>query len=144
MEQIEKAAPEDLPAIRELLARLELPSQDLGAENQAFLVARDGRTLAGCVALEVYGPAALLRSLAVQPGRQKVGLGHLLHDRALALAAELGVRELFLLTTTAERFFARAGYARVARAAVPADLKQSHEFRTLCPEGAVCMARRLG
>lgn len=144
MERIERATPGDLPAIRELLSRLELPVQDLGAENQTFLVARDGGVLAGCVALEVYGEVALLRSLGVQPGRQKVGLGHALHDQALALARELGIRELYLLTTTAERFFARAGYARVDRGAAPADLRGSHEFRALCPTDAVCMTRKLG
>lgn len=143
MELIEKATPGDLPAIRALLSRLELPTQDLGAENQTFLVARDGGALVGCVALEIYGEVALLRSLAVQPGRQKVGLGHALHDRAVALAREVGLRELFLLTTAAERFFARAGYTRADRSAAPADLRGSHEFRTLCPTDAVFMARKL-
>jgi N-acetylglutamate synthase-like GNAT family acetyltransferase len=141
--QVESATPADLPAIRELLQRLDLPAQDLGAPNQRFLVARDGVELAGCVALENYGDAALLRSLAVPPSRQRQGLGNTLHERALGVAREAGITDVFLLTTTAETFFARQGYARVARSAVPAPVQASPEFRSLCPAAAVCMTRRL-
>jgi len=140
---IESGTTADLPAIRLLLDALRLPTHDLGAPNQRFLVARDGSEIAGCVALERYGDFALLRSLAVLAPRQGHGLGSALHEKALGFARETGVANLFLLTTTAEGFFARKGCARIDRNLVPAPVQASPEFRSLCPARAVCMAQRL-
>jgi amino-acid N-acetyltransferase len=141
--RIDDATPADLPAVRALLESLELPAEDVGAPNQSFLIARDGGDLAGCVGLERHGDAVLLRSLAVPAARQGRGLGRALHGRALGVARATGVREVYLLTTTAEGFFAREGYARVDRSAVPLPVRDSPEFRTLCPATAVCMALKL-
>lgn len=137
------AAPEELGAIRALLERLHLPASDVGGPHQAFIAARSGDELVGCVALERYGDAALLRSLAVVPRLQGAGLGKALHAQVLAEAGRQGVRALYLLTTTADRFFARAGFTRIDRASVPAALSASAEFRSLCPASAVCMLKRL-
>jgi amino-acid N-acetyltransferase len=56
----------------------------------------------------------------------------------------MGVRELFLLTTTAEPIFARWGFRRVDRAEAPPAIRESREFASLCPASAVFMARRVG
>jgi len=133
------AAPGDLPDIRSLLAALELPSQDVGGPAQAFLVAREGGSLAGCVGLERCGDDALLRSLAVAPRLQGVGLGRALHAQAVESARAQGVRALYLLTTTAAPFFERAGFERVERTAAPPAVAASPEFSALCPASAVCM-----
>lgn len=137
------AVPGDLDAIRALLERLHLPAQDVGGPGQAFLVARAGEELVGCVALERYGDDALLRSLAVVPRLQGAGLGKALFARVLAEAERSGARALYLLTTTAERLFARAGFTRIDRASVPAAVGGSAEFRSLCPASAVCMVKHL-
>jgi N-acetylglutamate synthase-like GNAT family acetyltransferase len=64
--------------------------------------------------------------------------------RALADASrDLGVRELWLLTATADRYFLRFGFAVEERNAVPAPLLQSVEFRGACPATAVVMRRPL-
>lgn len=137
------AAPEDLGAIRALLERLHLPAADVGAANQSFLVARLGDEVVGCVALEEYGDDALLRSLAVAPRLQGTGVGKALHALIGAEAERRAVRAVYLLTTTAEQFFARAGFTRIDRASVPAALGASAEFRSLCPASAVCMVKLL-
>jgi N-acetylglutamate synthase-like GNAT family acetyltransferase len=141
--RIENATTMDWPAIRDLLDGLKLPAQDLGAETQMFLVARDGDELTGCVGLETYGEVALLRSLAVPVSRQGRGLGSALHQRALGVARNSGITDVFLLTTTAESFFASEGYVRVDRNTVPAPVQASAEFRSLCPATAVCMTKKL-
>ncbi|HEY7724926.1 MAG TPA: arsenic resistance N-acetyltransferase ArsN2 [Anaeromyxobacteraceae bacterium] len=141
--QLEPATPADVEAIRSLLEAAGLPSADLGAPNQRFLVAREAGALLGCVGLELFGEGALLRSLAVAERRRGEGLGGALAAGALEEARRRGVRALYLLTTTAEGFFARRGFARIGREEVPEAVRGSAEFGALCPASAACMARRL-
>src|SRR3546814_2079737 len=51
-------------------------------------------------------------------------------------AADDGATRLYLLTTTAESFFGRFGYAPLPRASAPAEIADSAEFRSLCPASA--------
>jgi amino-acid N-acetyltransferase len=134
----------DVRAIRALLEACGLPVADLSAQAQELVVALDGEALVGCIGLERHGSAVLLRSLAVAPAWRGRGLGRALHDRILATAALRGATAAYLLTTGAERFAAARGFARVDRAAVPADVAASAQFRALCPVTAVCMRRDLG
>ena len=54
-------------------------------------------------------------------------------------ATESGIERLWLLTTTAEDFFAAIGFAPVAREAAPASIQATLEFRDLCPASATFM-----
>jgi N-acetylglutamate synthase-like GNAT family acetyltransferase len=140
---IRDAAPADLEAIRALLTSLKLPVDGVAEHLGRFMVLElDGR-FAGTAGLEVYGERGLLRSLAVAPSRQGVGFGQYLYEAVVDRARELGVRELFLLTETAERFFRHNGFAVVPRAAAGPELNGSVEFRAACPASAVCMRLRL-
>lgn len=139
------ARAQDLAAMRALLDSAGLPTQDLtSAHLETFRVAgdRDGR-LAGGVGLEIVDEVALLRSLVVDPARRGTGLGHALVEAALELARERGVAEVWLLTTTADRFFERLGWRRVERAVAPAGIRATAEFSTICPSSCVCMVRDL-
>src|SRR5262245_44733986 len=112
-----------------LLRDAELPTAGLEDHLENALVAREGDRVVGCVALELYGDVALLRSLAVAPGRRGSGLGSALLRAALDLGRRAGVRSVCLLTTTAAEFFARHfAFAPVVREAVPAAARQSVEF----------------
>jgi arsenate reductase len=137
------ASPADLDAVRALLSRLHLPADDVGGSKQTFIVARTGDELVGCVGLERYGDDALLRSLAVTPRMQGSGVGKALYAKAVSEAGKSGTHALYLLTTTAAPFFAKAGFARIDRAEVPLALRESAEFRSLCPASATCMMHRL-
>ena len=138
------AAAADWPAIRTLLAASGLPVDDLeAASTPHFLVARDGDALAGCVAVEPYGDAGLLRSLAVAPEARGAGLGSRLVDAVEARARDAGLRALYLLTTTAAPFFAARGYAPADRADVPEAVRQSSEFASVCPASAACLGKLL-
>ncbi len=123
------------------MAAAGLPPGDLSLDRQDFVVAVRGRRIVGCAGLEPFGEAGLFRSFAVEPGLRNSGLGAALCGRLLAHASTRGVRDAYLLTTTAERFFLRHGFERFDRAAVPAALAASAEFRSLCPATAVCMHR---
>src|SRR5689334_23095836 len=110
------AGPGDLPALTALLGAAGLPTADLGLPGQDYLLAFQGGALVGSVGLEKRGALGLLRSLAVVPEQRRRGLGGQLYDRIVAHAAASGVGEAYLLTTTAERFFAARGFERVERA----------------------------
>jgi mannose-6-phosphate isomerase-like protein (cupin superfamily) len=53
----------------------------------------------------------------------------------------LGVEQLYLLTTDAERYFATLDFKRIERSEAPAQIQATTQFRSLCPQSAVCMAR---
>jgi amino-acid N-acetyltransferase len=63
--------------------------------------------------------------------------------QAERFAQSRGARDIYLLTTTAERFFERLGYARVQREAAPVAIQRTQEFSTLCSSSSTLMAKRL-
>lgn len=138
------ALPQDFAAIRALLMEEGLPVEDVSAERIPHVIVASGEAgLQGCVALEVYGSAALLRSLAVHPSAQRQGLGRRLVARAERDARAMGVDRLFLLTTTASGYFEKLGYAVVSRDTVPDAVKASSQFASLCPASARCLGKVL-
>lgn len=137
------AAPSDAPAVLALLEAAGLPAEGVEAHLSGFLVAEADGALAGVAGLERYGDAALLRSVAVAPSSRGTGLGGLLTSRALESAAGGGARAVYLLTTTAEEYFPRHGFRRIARDAVPAAVRKSVEFTTACPSTAAVMVLEL-
>ncbi len=140
---LRSALASDLSAVRALLEASLLPVADLTAEHMGeFLLAEDG-SLLGAVGLEGSGNARLLRSLAVAERAQGQRLGHRLLQAGELRAAAQGAAAIFLLTTTAEPFFARAGYQRVAREEAPAGLRLLAEFSKVCPSTAACMRKQL-
>jgi amino-acid N-acetyltransferase len=140
---IQPATAADLTAVLSLLQQNGLPPDGLDGHVGSLLVARQGSAIVGSAALELYGPDALLRSVAVDGTRRGCGLGRRLTEAALTLAHAHGVRRVFLLTETAADFFPRFGFRLVARTAVPASVQQSVEFSSACPAGALVMVREL-
>ena len=139
--RVTPAVPGDLAEISGLVAANGLSAEGLGDFVGTTLISRSRGKIIGCAALEIYGPAALLRSVAVDAGWQARGLGAELVEKAIRLAQSRAVREMFLLTTTAAEYFERHGFVRCARDDAPAAMKQSLEFTTICPASAVCMRR---
>ena len=143
MTVVRRAHPSDLEAATALLRASSLPLEGFADHFLDALVADGGSGVVGCVALELYGETALLRSLAVEQSRRGEGLGGRLAAAALAAAKASGVRNLYLLTETAEKFFPRFGFAAEERALAPEVLKNSAEFRFACPSTAVMMRARV-
>ena len=142
--QIEDARDGDRAAILKLLNRVHLPTDGLGDDlPPAAVVARRDGGVIGSAVLEIYEGGALLRSVAVDPAAQGRGLGARLTAAALARARELRVPAVFLLTTTAEGFFPRFGFAAITRDDVPAGVRESVEFRSACPASAIVMKKTL-
>jgi amino-acid N-acetyltransferase len=140
---IEPARVEDVADVERLLEENHLPVEGWREHLSTTIVARgDGRVI-GSAALERYDDGVLLRSVAVAPSLHNQGLGRKLVQAAIALAGELGTPAVYLLTTTAERFFPIFGFEPIHRADVPAHLQTSIEFTSACPAGAAVMRKRL-
>ncbi len=104
------AAKPSLDAAVQLLAAAQLPSEDLTAAHcEHFFFSGSAHKLTGLVGLELFGNVALLRSLVVASERRGTGEGAALLKHAEDHARAQGVRTLYLLTTTAEAFFAKHG-----------------------------------
>ena len=141
--EIRSARPDDLGPIRALLGAADLPTEDVGEHLANFLVAQADSDLAGVCGMEIYGPVALVRSVAVAPAFRGQGLASRLCDTLEARAGARGVGAFYLLTTTADGFFARRGFRPVPRTEAPPEIQRSKEFAALCPDSAIFMARRL-
>ncbi|MCH7514786.1 MAG: GNAT family N-acetyltransferase [Bacteroidetes bacterium] len=95
--------------------------------------------LIGSFGLELFGGHALLRSIVVISDLRGRGIGVDLVNNALESAKEHNVRQLYLLTTTADRFFAKFGFKITDRNTAPESITSTTEFQTFCPDTAVCM-----
>ena len=135
----------DLSAIQSLLRTHCLPVEDISKVLiRGFLVAGGARrSFIGIGGLEQLGSSVLLRSLAVALGARGIGIARALVARLEDNARSCGRQDVWLLTTTAERFFERAGYLLVNREVVPSEVRLCEQFASLCPSTASCMRKRL-
>ena len=141
--RIETAGPADADEVLRLLDRNQLPLDGLEDHLATTLVARQDGRIVGSAGLEIYPDGALLRSVTVAPPLQGHGLGRELTDAAIRLARDLQVPAIFLLTTTAERYFPKFGFERIERADVPPTVQTSIEFTSACPASATVMRKSL-
>jgi amino-acid N-acetyltransferase len=136
---IRPASEADLEPIKALLVANGLPTAGVDDHWKTFLVARDGEALVACGGAEAYQFAALIRSVAVSPTHRSQGLGRRIVRQLLDRLASRGLREFYLLTTTAEAYFRKRGFKTIDRDEVHPQLLSSREFQDACPDTAVCM-----
>ena len=96
--------------------------------STTFQLAVSGDRLLGCAALERYGSAALLRSVAVAEDARGIGLGVTFVEVAIARGQTSGVTTLVLLTTTAERFYRALASALCRARTCPARCNRPRSF----------------
>lgn len=136
---ITPATAADVDAIKQLLVDNELPVQGVDDHWRTFVVARDGERIVGCGGSEAYRVAALIRSIAVVPDFRSHGVGRQIVRQLLDRLASRGIREFYLLTTTAQEYFRKRGFKKCDRDEVNPQLLASHEFQDACPSTAICM-----
>ncbi|MFM0131667.1 arsenic resistance N-acetyltransferase ArsN2 [Paraburkholderia sediminicola] len=143
--QIRKTNKADLDAIQNLLNANGLPVEDVSTTLiEGFLVAEDANGMViGSGGLEQLGSSVLLRSLVLTSEWRGTGTAREMVEQLEDNARSLGQQEVWLLTTTAERFFERAGYRRVSRNEVPSEVRLCRQFAVLCPSTAMCMRKML-
>lgn len=136
---IRHAAPYDYLSILNLLATSNLPQAGVWEWLDSFFVAEAGNSVIGTAGLEVYGAEGVLRSVAVTEPRRGNGIGRMLTDTVIDHARASGVHRLFLLTPSAEGYFARRGFRGTQRVAASIEVRRSVEFREACPTSATAM-----
>jgi N-acetylglutamate synthase-like GNAT family acetyltransferase len=136
---IRQASVQDLGAIETLLTDNSLPLDGVREALPSFLVAEADGWIVGVVGMEYCGEYGLLRSTAVDAAWRNRGIARRLVEQIIAHAEARGTRALYLLTTTAERYFPSFGFQATAREAVPEEIRATGEFRGACPESATVM-----
>ncbi len=144
---IRSADAADLSTVRDLLQAAELPSE--GLEDQfgpGYALAIEGDRTVGAAGVERYGRWGLLRSVVTAPEWRGRGVGEALVRNRLAWADTEGLEAVYLLTTTAARYFPRLGFEPVERDLLPLEIRESREVSSICPSTAVAMrcSRRSG
>ena len=138
------AASNDENKIKQLLKNNNLLHQDITPSHlDNFLLLWDASKLVGGVGLEIKDTCALLRSLAIDESYRKKGFASQLMGKIEQHAKSRKVDTLYLLTITAEGFFANRGYEKIERKAAPPLVQETEEFKSLCPDTAVCMVKYL-
>lgn len=141
---LREAVPADREKIRSLLEEVNLHTESVDGDVTRFYIAEDGGEMVGLAGFEFYEGDALLRSVAVRPGLQKLGIGSGMVDLMIEEADRMGIRRLILLTQTAKDFFAKKKFRLVGRSEVGNEaLGKSSEFKYACPASAVCMMLQL-
>ncbi|ODR07627.1 N-acetylglutamate synthase [Mycolicibacillus koreensis] len=125
---IRRARTTDVPAIKHLVDTyagkilLEKNLVTLYESVQEFWVAELAGTVIGCGALHVlWSDLGEVRTIAVDPAATGRGIGHAIVDRLIAVARELTLRRLFVLTFETA-FFAGHGFAEIDGTPVTADV----------------------
>lgn len=136
--------PGEAPEVVSIIDQCGLPVEDITrAMLKDFLVARKGADILGVVGLEISNGDALLRSLAVTEANRRMGIGLKLVKSAERYARSRRIETLYLLTLTARALFQQAGYSAIDRSSAPVHMQATREFKTLCPDTAVCMKKEI-
>ncbi|UVE69726.1 arsenic resistance N-acetyltransferase ArsN2 [Burkholderia pyrrocinia] len=131
----------DLASIEALLRASDLPVAGVAEHLPNFMVAVDTQGIVACGGIEYHGNFALIRSIAVAAQARGGGLGKTIVSRLLAACPSRAVEAVALRTTTAERYFARQGFVRIALSDVPGPLLSSGQFAGVCPASATVMLK---
>lgn len=129
-------------ALAVALSKAGLPTDDVRDKGPMFWRYHTADDIpAGFGGMEVYGDLALLRSIVVLPVVRQHGFGDAIVAALENEARTRGCSAVWLLTTTARRYFERLGYAVRAADTIPAAIKSSRQFKLT--EGAQAMSKSI-
>ena len=138
------AGPDDRAYVERLLADNDLPVSDLSESLDPIYVCEFETGKVGVCGLERHGDCGLVRSVVVEESARGNGYGTAACEGLLDRARAADLSAVYLLTTTADGFFADFGFEEVDRERVPEPVRSTEEFADLCPSSAVVMRRELG
>jgi amino-acid N-acetyltransferase len=134
----------DASEVESLLTTSSLLTTDLHQNDKIQLFgAYQDENLIACIGVEIYDNTALLRSLAVRLECRSRGIGKKLSEHIEKYCQQKGVKELYLLTETADKYFDRLGYTKQKRQEAPESIKGTTQFSGLCPSSSKFMKKRV-
>ncbi len=137
MVTITKAESIHLQEVEKLLLTVNLPIEGVKENFSNFFIAKKQNMILGVAGIEIYEEVGLLRSVAIKPSSQKQGIGQMMVNKIEEFAIKEGVKNLYLLTDTAEPFFLRLNYQKIPRDRTDSRIKQTLEFTTICTSATV-------
>ncbi|GLS23895.1 hypothetical protein GCM10007874_69160 [Labrys miyagiensis] len=134
----------DLSDLAATLTAAGLPADDIDEPGRTFLRFKDaaGHTV-GFGGWESHGADILLRSITVASDLRGQGLGGRIVEKVLGEAHAAGASKAYLLTTSAQGFFAGQGFEVITRDAIPTSILETRQAAGLCPTSAVIMVKKL-
>ena len=137
-------ATSQLVTVVQALQQVGLPADDVSEPGRSFWRFENPTgEIVGFGGLEFYGSIALLRSVIVVPELQGQGLGQKIVGELLRCAKDMGISEIYLLTTTARTFFEMQGFKVIDRCNVPAEILATRQAAQLCPGSATILAKAI-
>ena len=125
--------------IEALLERCDLPFSDCSEHIQNFVGVIKSDNLIAIGAVQYEDSVALLRSIAVHPDSRGQGLASAITHHLIEQARSREVRQLYILTETAETYFSQFGFYSIPRQAAPVRIQATRQFESLCPSSAQLM-----
>ncbi len=141
--KIRQADKSDLADIIKLLETNNLPSVDIpNSSIQLFIGSYNNETI-GVVGIEIYEETGLLRSLAVHDSFKKLRVGTKLINKLFDHIKLNNIKDVYLLTETAEDYFTKFDFFKVERSNTPDIIMETDEYKDICPNSAVVMHKTL-
>jgi arsenite methyltransferase len=129
---IKNATVDDLAEIKELLIVSDLPIVGIDSNVNDFIVADNGQII-GVIGTHYYETKALLRSFAVTSKLRKSGVGMALFQQLQKQLKSPNIKEVYLLTETAQEYFKRLGFYEINRDQMPSPLLEKSGLNQACP-----------
>ncbi|WP_428026493.1 arsenic resistance N-acetyltransferase ArsN2 [Arcobacter sp.] len=129
-----------LENVKLLLQENELPYEDIDVHFANFILAKNENEIVGAIGLEKYDKVGLLRSFVVDKSLRNEKIGNKLLTTLLNNIVKMKLEKIYLLTTTAEKYFLNNGFQIEDKENLPYEIKQTKEFKGLCPCSAVAMS----
>jgi amino-acid N-acetyltransferase len=128
---IRPATAADTDAIGELIRAEGMPPFEFERFLDTFWVLESDDEIVGCIGLEVYGSAALLRSIVTAPSIRGSGGGHVLTTRWLDEARARGATTGYLFTMDKAPFFSRYGFELCTMDDWDEDARQTTQYAAM-------------
>lgn len=140
---LQSARPEHRAEVEVLLQQAGLSTMGLDSAYAQGWVALSGARVVGFLTADQVGEAALVRSLAIDPGWRRQGVAARLLARCKRDWRAQGVRQLWLLTETAVDWFTQQGFQQVTREELPVCWQSHPLVKSVCASSADVMHCRL-
>ncbi len=140
---IEKSLKSDLEKAKKLLSENDLPIEDIEESTIQLFTAKEDNNIVGIIGLEQYNKTGLLRSFAVRDNYKNLKIGRNLLEHLFEYCKNNSISDLYLLTTTAEKYFEKFIFFKIDRENTPTIIKNTKEFSSICPVTAIIMKKNL-